>query len=562
MRCPWHVTRAWVWFLALVAAPVSAQISPGQLSKVHAELDRNDQCKACHEKGKGVSPALCLGCHRALAERLALGRGFHAKVKETACERCHPEHGGRSFALVDFGPGGEEGFDHGKTGYALRGAHAKLRCRRCHEPRLQIFSASDRELAINRARTFLGLPVECSFCHRDPHNGQLGPSCTRCHGETSWKINTFDHDGTRFALKGAHRRQACDACHRGLLAAQSKEFTEFRGKKLPECRDCHRDPHNGKLGSACSECHNEERFSPANRAAFDHSRTAYPLGGKHRNVTCERCHIPGKGWKITGFTRCESCHGDPHAGQLTAAGGRDTCERCHSVSAFIPARFGITDHEKSRFPLRLAHRAVPCPACHPRRQAAFFTSGRSDRGKDVIQFRLADVSCAACHADPHRGSLKRFMGERGCEACHDEASWSSVRFNHNLARMPLTGSHVRAACAACHRSLPDKKLVLAPLPAACGSCHKDPHDGQFGDGDGGGGACDRCHGTESFRPASRFDHRQTRFALDGAHRQLGCSDCHREVRSAASSKAVVRYRPLPITCAGCHGGELPGGDTR
>ena len=45
--------------------------------------------------------------------------------------------------------------------------------------------------------------------------------------------------------------------------------------------------------------------------------------------------------------------------------------------------------------------------------------------------------------------------------------------------------------------------------------------------------------------------RDSRYKLDGAHARLACATCHKpELRGG---KRLVFYKPLPLTCAGCHG---------
>jgi hypothetical protein len=53
-----------------------------------------------------------------------------------------------------------------------------------------------------------------------------------------------------------------------------------------------------------------------------------------------------------------------------------------------------------------------------------------------------------------------------------------------------------------------------------------------------------------------FDHdKQTAFALQGAHRNVGCEGCHRLTRTV-NGRAVVFYKPTPRECAACHGTEI------
>lgn len=547
---------------ALLAAAFTgagrAQISPGELSSPHAKLEGNRNCLTCHRSGKGVDPALCLDCHGALADRISAGRGLHADPGFQRCERCHSEHNGREFELVHFEEG-EGSFDHARTGHRLEGRHAALTCRECHRPDRVGAWVRAREPAKNLARTFLGLDTACVSCHADPHRGTMkADSCSECHSQASWKEpKGFDHRTTRFPLEEAHARAACTACHRPE-AGQERTlfFGQYAGKTLPGCADCHRDPHQGRLGADCASCHSTASFRGAAPARFDHDRTGWPLRGRHQRVACATCHRPGRELSIPGADRCETCHRDPHAGQLRTAGsGPATCATCHTVDGFLPARFGPDEHQRSRFPLEGAHRAVPCTACHRMVEVdelpVPFRRASHERTR---AFRTAASACADCHRDPHRGTLDLRAGDAGCAACHSVTAWRAVRFDHAATRFALAGRHAAVACAKCHPDDAQGVPQLAGRPTGCADCHRDPHAGQFARVESPGAAavtaCERCHGVDGFRPA-RFDHaRDSRFALDGRHAAVACAKCH--PTEGTGDAAVVRYRPRPTDCAGCH----------
>jgi hypothetical protein len=107
-------------------------------------------------------------------------------------------------------------------------------------------------------------------------------------------------------------------------------------------------------------------------------------------------------------------------------------------------------------------------------------------------------------------------------------------------------------CANCH----DRSNVK-PQSALCLDCHKDvardvhDHHGFHGRmGNAGVGECRACHTEHKGREAdivqldrTQFDHRQTDFALEGAHSALECASCH---------KARDPWRKAPPTCVGCH----------
>ena len=538
--------------LALSGAGARAQISPGPLSTPHAGLEGSRACLKCHEAGQGVAARLCLDCHRALAERIAAGRGAHAGEDYRRCERCHSEHNGREFELVRFA-GGEAAFDHARAGWKLEGKHARAACRDCHradrvEPALAAHEP-DKDLK----RTYLGLPTRCVACHQDPHGGTLSATCGECHSQESWKgAPGFDHARTRYPLDAAHARVACLDCHRQAdPAAKTLRFAQFQGRALPACAECHKDPHQGRLGADCAACHSGASFRTGARVAgFDHQRTAYPLRGRHAGVACEKCHAAGRELRIPGFQLCESCHRDDHAGQLARVAAKSECAACHGVEGWAPARYGFEDHARSRLPLSGAHRAVPCVACHAEVRAQELPAAfRRTAGTRIRRFRFDGVACRDCHRDPHAGSLDRYAGAEGCATCHGESDWRAVRFDHGRTRYPLAGRHAAVACASCHPKAAADALRFDGRPLDCAGCHRDPHAGQLARA--GVTACERCHDVAGFRPAAGFDHaRDSRYALDGRHARVPCAGCHPGEPAGATTQ--VRWKPRPVECDGCH----------
>ncbi len=338
--------------VALAAAVAQAQISPGLLSRAHAKLEGSTRCLDCHDPDKGVAPAKCLACHKPLQERVAAGKGLHARPEYRDCKTCHVEHQGVDYELVWWGKAGKKAFDHGQTGHALGGKHATLSCEQCH-----------------KTRSYLGNVTDCSSCHKDEHRGQFaGRACSSCHTEQAWKpAPGFDHAKTAWPLTGRHAAASCEKCHSTRKpdpANAAVTYRVFRTVAGKDCASCHEDTHKGRLGTNCSSCHTTSGWKSAVvTAGFDHSKTAYPLTGRHAGVSCEKCHVPGRPMRLK-HDRCTDCHADAHAGQLArrADGGR--CESCHDVNGFRPARFGPEDHAKTTYALVGAHLAVACDQCH------------------------------------------------------------------------------------------------------------------------------------------------------------------------------------------------------
>jgi hypothetical protein len=195
----------------------------------------------------------------------------------------------------------------------------------------------------------------------------------------------------------------CVACHAEVRAgdlpasyrqAGVAKVRRYRFASLA-CAECHRDPHGGTLdryagAAGCGGCHGEESWKVT---GFDHSRTRYPLSGRHAAVPCAGCHprasaAPGAQLVFAGRPLdCAGCHKDVHAGQLAVA-GVTACERCHDTAAFAPAR-GFDHARDSRYALDGRHAGVPCAGCHPRETAA--------GGDGFVRYKPRPTTCEGCH---------------------------------------------------------------------------------------------------------------------------------------------------------------------
>jgi hypothetical protein len=532
-------------------SPVLAQLSPGDLTKAHAELEGLKSCKKCHDENQGISSGKCLECHKALGERIAAGKGWHARRENAKCTDCHVEHQGRDAALI-FWKEGQEKFDHSTTGYTLDGGHFLLKCRQCHTPESIAQKVQLQKQSVNVKQTFLGLTPDCQGCHRDEHRAQFSQTCTDCHTTVRWKpADKFDHTKSTFPLTGKHQTTACGSCHpivRDAKFVDDPDFRRFKGIAGRLCVDCHKDYHAGRLSTQCAQCHSPAGWQVQNTVAFDHSLTGYPLAGKHTSVACAKCHMPGKPYKGLPHSRCMDCHKEEHQGQLTRRKDGGACESCHIVQGFSPSTFTIEQHQGTSFPLRGSHQAVPCTACHQKNYGV--------GSKPTIRILFIDSQCTDCHADIHHGSIQRFMVEKACRTCHVEESWHTVRFNHDQTQYPLQGKHATAACGGCH-----KKSIRSGVAELffkidnrnCQNCHQDIHLGQFANYGSKSEAtvkCDRCHTFFDWRPVLFQHNRDSVFKLEGGHAAVACESCHRLVKIKEQSVRI--FRPMASACEDCH----------
>jgi hypothetical protein len=582
--------------LALAGAPATparAQVSPGPLAAAHHELDAQAQCFKCHARGDGGMTARCLECHTEITALRDAKRGLHgrdARAKE--CATCHPDHAGRDFALVRWDEGSAAAFDHRRTGWPLEGKHLGLKCAECHQPKYQRMPMVSLIKKKDATQSWLALETACLECHSDPHRGGFGTDCASCHDARDWhRINKqkFNHDLTRYPLRGKHATVACEKCHDPVSAW---------GKQPPfaACQSCHKDAHRGLATLAgkpadCAACHSVEGFTPSTYTVEQHRHSAYPLEGRHATVACAKCHVQrGPEAEATlgaarvvmrpPRERCTSCHADAHGGQLAARPDHGACEACHQVAGFKPSRFAIADHAKLALPLEGRHAELACAACHgAERHGIAAPAGVARAGSARFVFKLTEVQCQQCHLDPHRG---RFAAggahERkgGCVACHDTRAFAPSRVDdamHQTFDYRLEGAHRAVPCSSCHTDLgrgsagpraagaslalatrPGPALTFVRQPHDCAACHQDPHGGQF-KSSRGNGACDACHDLRAFQPAGRFDHdRDTNFKLEGFHARVACARCHPAQRSGGTLR--VTYVGAPTRCESCHTGGI------
>ncbi len=543
--------------LLLLPFTLFAQLSPGDLHKVHKNLEGLENCTKCHSSGKRLSADKCLQCHTLLKERIEKKKGFHATVDAKHCEKCHVEHQGRTAELI-YWKDGKDKFDHYKTGFDLEGAHQKLKCEQCHQPK----NIKDKERLKKQKkdlkRTFLGLDQKCLSCHVDEHRGQFkGKNCIECHHLTSWKpAAKFDHQKTPFPLTGKHKKVKCEKCHKVVKnkpIGKDKTFLQFKLTKFQKCTDCHTDVHRGKLGKNCQKCHTTQGWARYSKKKFNHDLTSFPLKGRHRNVKCKECHKTKGTFKIARYQQCQDCHVDYHLGQFKDSKSKGKCETCHSEQGFSPSNFTLHDHENTRYPLKGAHKAVPCILCHKKVR---FSKG------ETLQFRFKNLKCQTCHQDEHKGRVKAFLQKKskltgfdGCAHCHTVQSWEEVTFDHSLTKFALEGKHQDVDCKKCHKPDAGGVIQFSGLSKQCQGCHDDAHMGQFADRNGKV-QCERCHAPKSWL-AEKFDHnRDARFKLNGAHQKVACQQCHK--KENIRGEMVVRFKPLKTSCKFCHGTEKNG----
>ena len=246
----------------------------------HADL----VCAACHPAGQAYSglPTDCFGCHEADFDDVA-DPDHGALQLSHECTDCH-----------DTGAWSPATFDHDLTEFILTGAHVETECTACHTPEV-----------------LTEAPTDCYACHvtdyenADPDHValELSTECLDCHTSVDWSSDAFDHEQTRFALRGAHVEVTCVTCHAEVFSGTPTD-----------CIACHADDEpRDHFGPDCSACHTDAAWEPS---TFDHE-PSFPLRrGNHRDYRndCVACHTDPADYEV--FT-CTDCHDGEHERRKT-----------------------------------------------------------------------------------------------------------------------------------------------------------------------------------------------------------------------------------------------------
>jgi len=354
------------------------------LTGVHKNLD----CLTCHKSLVQFSalPLDCAGCHKKDYDNARSPNHSLARFNLN-CVECH-----KASSLK----WSETTFIHPDKPLRLDGKHAVVECYKCHNG------------------IFAGTPSECFSCHQADYVNALKPNhveaqisheCKNCHTTVSFRPSTFDHNSTGFILTGAHMTAQCSSCHKGVFAGTPRD-----------CWSCHESNYNLALNPNhrdagfshnCVDCHTTDGWRPA---TFDHSRTNFPLTGKHLQVQCSSCH---KGVFAGTPKDCWSCHESNYNSALIpvhTVGYPRNCEMCHTSDGWRPSSF---NHDSQYFRIYSGKHSFSrgrwklCVDCHPSAPGSF-----------------NDFTCtSACHpqdkmAKEHRNVQGYIYNSPNCYNCH------------------------------------------------------------------------------------------------------------------------------------------------
>jgi hypothetical protein len=384
---------------------------------------------------------------------------------------------------------------------------------------------------------------------RSPH-GNLAIPCQNCHTAAAWKpiraIPEFDHNKTRYPLRGMHEKVACVQCHTKPV------FTNVGSK----CADCHADIHRRQMGAACENCHTVKGWDVSIQSVQNH-QNRFPLMGAHAALDCQACHKGAAVGQFMGLsTQCYSCHArtfqqttNPNhvAGKFPTA-----CEQCHGVDNWLNARF---DHSSVGFPLTGGHANLQCSQCHINNN-----------------YSLTSTACVSCHLKDFQSannpSHVALNFSQNCQQCHTTVAWEPATFDHTSVGFPLTGGHANLQCTQCHVN---NNYNLTNT--ACVTCHQTDYNNATTPVNhiqlGFPTTCQNCHDTVAWTNG-KFDHSTTGWALTGTHATTSCAQCHvnnnynlTSANTACVSCHQTDYNnattpvnhiqlAFPTTCQNCH----------
>lgn len=252
------------------------------------------ECKKCHKTNytDPLKHERCTDCH------IDFHKGeFDRPEKKADCAACHSVNSFKEFSFtID---------QHNAGAFVLSGSHIATPCIACHFK--------------NETWKFREIGKVCKDCHKDIHENFIDPKyypesdCRRCHDVNLWKEVVFDHNLTNFKLEGAHVKKSCRSCH--FRETEDKKVKQEFSKLSTKCTNCHKDNHNGQFETDgvtdCLRCHTSNDWKVKN---FDHSKTRFPLDGKHEKVSCTACHkkVENEPFSYVKYKfediSCEACH--------------------------------------------------------------------------------------------------------------------------------------------------------------------------------------------------------------------------------------------------------------
>lgn len=217
---------------------------------------------------------------------------------------------------------------------------------------------------------------------------------------------------------------------------------------------------------------------------------------------------------IAGFSRAQISPGELSQAHARLE-GMSNCTKCHEIGKQVVAG--------------------KCLSCH-KEVAALINQGRGYHSSPEVKSK----ACWQCHNEHHGRNFQIVRFDK-------------KNFDHRKTTFEQTGKHAQIGCNDCHQSknisdpnIKKRQGTFLGLSHACNTCHEDVHKKNLGDN------CLLCHSTTAFKPASKFDHANTKFKLIGKHASVDCAACHKK-ESSSDGKIFQKFKGLNFAnCSPCH----------
>ena len=289
---------------------------------------------------------------------------------------------------------------------------------------------------------------------KSPHGENFKKECSLCHVTENWseiKSTGFNHNKTKFPLKGQHNSVSCKKCHPTLVF-----------DKAPlECAVCHTDIHEGTVGKDCGRCHTQNSWIVTNIKQI-HQQAGFALIGEHATADCIKCHPSASLLRFNNIrSDCYACHQTQY--ELTtkpnhkASGMGIDCQRCHNMAGQSWLSIG-RGFDHGVFPLVGGHKNVECDFCHV-----------NNDFKTKLQ---TNCDATNCHDGIDKSSTPAHITKfksLACSDCHSVIGWSIVKYSKHdaLYGKIYSGTHSGkwSACTDCHQN-------TTTYTSFCTKCHK------------------------------------------------------------------------------------------
>ncbi|MBT3180468.1 MAG: hypothetical protein HOB40_06585 [Candidatus Marinimicrobia bacterium] len=347
------------------------------------------ECRKCHIQKNMIEESILKWIDK-YPEELIVDRTWLGAAN--TCNGCHEDiHRGEvsqdcaSCHTTSKWEESKTSYNHDLAKFQLTGEHQKVSCEKCH-------TIDKKQKPAVMKLTGLNYQT-CGSCHTDIHKSAYGNTCEKCHTtQAGWTKNLipFDHNDTKYPLKGRHLKQNCTACHTEKLLGSLPSYNK--------CSDCHVDKHQKQFNErldqgACESCHTVDGFIPTSYTFADHNQSEFKIDGNHFAIPCVLCHQTQEKGQLKGFAQfkwdvlqCNSCHTDIHREQFVRRENPKLCETCHTTSSFNIVNF---NHESTAYPLDGEHINVNCEKCH---------LSVKDRNGNFTRYYPIAHKCEDCHS--------------------------------------------------------------------------------------------------------------------------------------------------------------------